>query len=120
MPDQPCLDLGIPDEPAKPKRKTDPVFDAIASECGLDLTQLTRSARGALNRALADIRSARPHVNATDIKRAVAMYRAKYPTWPLTYTSLAKHWPSLWSSSAAEKLPPNVREMLQRQREAAK
>jgi hypothetical protein len=112
---QDSFDLGLP-AVTKPKRKADPVFDALALGTGVNLAELTRSARGALNAALKDIRSARPHVNEKDIQRAIDLYKIKFPTWPLTYTSLAKRWPELWSSSTAVKLPPNVREMIERQR----
>jgi len=39
-------------------RERDLSFEKLAEVCGVDITALTPTARGALNKALADIRSA--------------------------------------------------------------
>lgn len=77
--------------PATPKR--DELFDTLAEVCGIDPSELTRSARGALNRALADLRA----VGATpdEIRARSAQHRRKWPNIAVTAPSLAKHWPEL-------------------------
>lgn len=74
-------------------RKPDPIFDALIEACGLDPTQLTTSARGAINKACSDLRkvSATPALIA---ERAV-MFRSTWPTMTLTPTALAKNWAQL-------------------------
>lgn len=76
-----------------PTVKRDELFDALAEACGVDVSQVTRSARGALNRALADLRE----VGATpdEIKARAKQHRRKWPTITVTPMSLAKHWPEL-------------------------
>jgi hypothetical protein len=86
------------------QRRIDPLFDAIIEVCGLDASALTSSARGAANRARADLAA----VGATDesVRRAAVAYRREWPTMSLTPTSLAKHYPSFTSPSKPS--PPGV------------
>lgn len=71
-------------------RKVDPLFDALADVCEIDPAELTRTARGALNAALRDLRA----VDATpeQIHDRAGQYRRAWPTVSLTPTALARHW----------------------------
>lgn len=92
----------------------DELFDTLAEVCGVVVADLTKSARGALNRALADLRG----VNATadEIRARAIRHRRKWPGIGVTPSSLAKHWPELGSPIRAEPartnrpVPPKVDE----------
>lgn len=80
--------------PAPPTpRRVDPLFDALAEVCDINPAELTQSARGALNRALHDLR----RVGATpeEIRIRSGRYTDRYQIATLTPTALAKHWPQL-------------------------
>ncbi len=72
------------------QRAPDALFDALAEACQIDPADLTPSARGALNRALKDLRA----VGATpdEIHRRAGQYRQMWPAVTLTPTALARHW----------------------------
>lgn len=74
-------------------RKPDPIFDAVIEACGLDPTQLTTSARGAINKACGDLRK----VSATPalIAERARLFRSTWPSMSLTPTALAKNWAQL-------------------------
>lgn len=76
------------DEPRK-----DLLFEALAEVCGMSLGELTKSARGSMNRATKELRdlSATP----AEVERRAQAYRKKYPGIELTPSALAKHWPAL-------------------------
>ncbi|MAG37495.1 MAG: hypothetical protein CL878_14765 [Dehalococcoidia bacterium] len=66
------------------------VFDAILVALGIaSVDQLTRSARGAINKAVKEIVEAGGV--AAEVPTRAANYRARYPNMPLTATALAKH-----------------------------
>lgn len=72
------------------------LFDAFAAATGtIDLAQLTRPMKSAIAIALNAIREVCPNVTPEEISARARRYRSKYPTWPLTAPSLAKHWSSL-------------------------
>jgi hypothetical protein len=73
-------------------RPKDHLFEAIANACGINLTNLTRSSRGQLNKAVKELRE----VGATpdDITTKAKAYRTQYPNATLTPTALIKHWSS--------------------------
>lgn len=77
-------------EKRKLQRRRDALFDALAEACQLAPEDLTPSARGALNRALKDLRA----VGATpdEIHRRAGQYRQMWPAVTLTPTALARHW----------------------------
>jgi hypothetical protein len=77
---------------AAPRRR-DELFDALAGACGIEVAELTRSARGALNRARKDL----GEVGATpeDVAARADRYRRRWPAMTLTPSALAKHWPEL-------------------------
>jgi hypothetical protein len=81
----------IVSEDVHPRRR-DELFETLARECERDPSRMTRSGRGAMNRAVAELRA----VGATpeSIEDAAAAYRRSF-TYPLTATALAKHYDSL-------------------------
>ena len=86
---------------AKNGKRRDELFEAIAAACGIDISQLTQSARGPLNRATKELRE----VGATpdSVTSAAAAYRKKYPKCDLTPNALAKHWSALSQALTAGK-----------------
>lgn len=74
-------------------RKPDLIWDAVIEACGLDATQLTQSARGAINKTVQQLKQ----VNATpqDIHDRARQHLTKWPNVSLTPTSLAKNWAQL-------------------------
>jgi hypothetical protein len=93
--------LAAPASPAAAKvsqRPRDALFEAIGAAWGIDLTQLTPSARGSMNAALKQIKAAMPAVTEADIRSRAAAYVRKYPTsGSCTPSALAKHWGTLGS-----------------------
>lgn len=71
-------------------RKVDPIFDALVEAFGIDLSQITKPARGELNSAAKSIRD----VGGTpeQIHRAVRRYRAEWPDIACTPSAIVKHW----------------------------
>ncbi len=80
-------------ETVKPKkpRERDECFEALAEIEG-GHQALTITARGAVNKALKDIRSAEPNVVPDEIRRRGRMYRQHFPDAILSACALAKHW----------------------------
>lgn len=85
--------------PASPAPRDD-LLDAVTQVCQLDPAELTSTALGALNKAVADLRSVDADLDEVPA-RAVA-YRAMFPTSTLTPMALAKHWPALGTGPAAD------------------
>jgi len=79
--------------PAPRTRRKDDLWDALIDELDIDPASLTTTGRGAINKALSDLR----HVNATpdQIRQRAATHRHRWPTITLTAPSLAKHWATL-------------------------
>lgn len=73
-------------------RPADPLFDAVTAALGIDPAELTRSARGALNKAVKELRDV--GADPLEVPARVAMLRALWRV-PATATSLAKHWAEL-------------------------
>ena len=90
-------------------RERDLSFEKLAEVCGVDITALTPTARGALNKALADIRSATEGLDdgelAMVIEAKASAYRRVMDGALLTPTALAKHWPNLDGMLAAQTAP---------------
>lgn len=84
--------------PERRQRERDPIWDAVIEACGLDSTQMTGSARGAANRACAELRG----VGATPalIAERANAHRQQWPKMSLTPTSLAKNWAQLAATPA--------------------
>jgi len=79
----------------KAERKADLIFEAIAEVSGVDISRLTTSARGRLNKAAFEIRAAEPGVTPERIRAAAAALKRKYPTAAVTASSLSANWPNL-------------------------
>lgn len=75
------------------ERTRDEVFEALVEVCGMELHELTRSARGVLNKVAMELKEVGADPDA--IKKRAAMYRVKYENAALTPSALAKHWPML-------------------------
>jgi hypothetical protein len=75
--------------PAVRATVVDPLWDAVMAACGVD-GQPTPSARGAYNRAVADLRSV--GADPDDVTHRASNYRARFPDAALTPPALARHW----------------------------
>jgi hypothetical protein len=87
--------------PATPRQK-DILFESVAECCGIALGSITRTSRGALNRAVKELRE----VDATpdQVANVAKAYKANYPNATLTPMALVKHWASFGTPKrAAEK-----------------
>jgi len=84
-------------------RPKDRLFEAIAKACNINLTNLTRSSRGQLNRAAKELRE----VGATeqDVQAKAKAYRTQYPNATLTPTALTKHWSSFTTIEQQQSRP---------------
>lgn len=74
-------------------RERDELFEAMIDVLRLDASQLTRSERGRINRALAELRE----VCATpdQLRKRAAAYRRQWPDCTLTATAIAANWARL-------------------------
>jgi hypothetical protein len=79
--------------PTLASTRSDLLFDAVIDVCGMKSGELTKTARGGLNKALADLRA----VQATpdEVHARAVRYRSQYQNCSLTPMALAKHWPGL-------------------------
>jgi hypothetical protein len=73
--------------------RRDDLCDAVVAACAIELREITPSARGALNHALAELRGI--GADPAEVPRRAEAYRAKFPGATLTPNALAKHWPTL-------------------------
>jgi hypothetical protein len=79
----------------KPKgapRARNPLWDTLATECGMKLEDITRIPAKAIGVALADILAVSPEVTPDEIRRRVQGYRRQYPSVACTPFALASHW----------------------------
>ena len=84
----------LADKPPESRiRKTDNLFDTLAKACGINVTQLTGSSRGQLNKAVKELRD----IGATEqqVTDKANAYRRQYEKAALTPLALVKHWPAL-------------------------
>ena len=93
-------------KPEKKERPRNPLFDAIAEQCGV-LNEMNDVNAKAIGTALKNIRQSTPAVTPDEIRGRCNAYRAKWPSMSLTPMSLAKHWPSL-NATAGEKVRFNL------------
>lgn len=77
-------------DPDPPKRPRDETWDVMLEVCGLDGQEPTKSARGAWNRAAAELRG----VKATpdEIRTRARAFRRRWPDVSLTPTALSRRW----------------------------
>jgi len=83
-------------ETASPKsevRKVDHLWDAVCKACEIAPKQLTRSGRGALNKAVSELREA--GATPEQVAARAAAYRKAYPNAACTPMALTKHWAAL-------------------------
>jgi hypothetical protein len=80
-------------KPLAAKSRRAAIFDALVEAEELDLAGITRSKRGALNKAAQEL----DEVGATpeEIATRAATYRQVHPDWEFTANALAKHWADL-------------------------
>jgi len=80
--------------PATVRKVQDGLFEKVAEVCGWDTTNLTKSSRGQLNKAVKELRD----IGATSdqVGGKAAAYKEKYPGMELTPTALIKHWAALY------------------------
>lgn len=71
-------------------RNRDALFEVVAEVCGIDWHELTQTSRGALNKAVAQLRPLNPDPEDVRFRAGNWPYDV-----PLTPTALAKHWPAL-------------------------
>lgn len=88
------IDTTTTEEPRPPNGgRRDLLFEAVAYACGIDIGELTDTARGPLNRATGELR--RIGVTPAAIPGRAEAYHRIYPDTALTPMALVKHWPSL-------------------------
>jgi hypothetical protein len=71
-------------------RPADEVWDAVMAACRVDTRQVTDSARGGYNRAVASLKAA--GATSTEIHRRASIYRITFPSAALTPLALSKQW----------------------------
>jgi biotin operon repressor len=108
---------------ARTAKKPDLVFETIADVCGIDLAELTKSSRGALNDACKQLRD----IGATpdEIRARARAYRQKFSNISLTPSALVKHWPTLGATTTdttgnGTRPPPpdNLQQVVERRQQA--
>lgn len=84
-------------------RKPDLFWDELLRVCGVDSAAITKSARGAYNRAVQEIKQT--GAAPDEIQRRASEYLRKFPNAALTPSALAKNWPVLGRTAAADLTP---------------
>jgi biotin operon repressor len=89
---EPSKELLADKPPESSTKKKDNLFETVTEVCGIDPTEMTRSSRGQVNKALKELRE----VGATEqqVRHKAKAYRTQYPNATLTPTALIKHWSS--------------------------
>jgi hypothetical protein len=77
----------------KISRERDYLFEAIVDVCGHDARSLTKSERGRINKAMADLRGA--SATPDQVRAAANAWTRRFPQARLTATALAGHWSTL-------------------------
>lgn len=80
----------------KPPRKRDLLFETLVEVCGLNLDELTRSARGRVNVAARDLREI--GASPESVRERARVHRKRWPEAELTPTSLSANYAQLGSS----------------------
>lgn len=86
-----------------PLRKRDPLFETLAEIEGSDLADLTKSQRGALNKAAKELRDL--GVEPGEIPRRAKVFAQRFPTATLTALGLVRHWGSLNGQNGVDTRP---------------
>jgi hypothetical protein len=87
--------------PQQKPAKRDELFEAVAEACNIDWHNLTGSGRGAINKAVKELKDI--GVTPDQVGGRATAYRKTYPDAPLTPSALAKHWASLTPVGTAKK-----------------
>lgn len=93
-----------PAEPPRKPRPRDPIFDALTDACGLDPGELTKSARGAVNAAVKQLRDI--GASPDQIAARARQHARLWPDATITPTSLAKNYAQL--SANAPRAGPGI------------
>lgn len=80
-------------------RKRDELWEAVIDACGLTGVALTKSARGAANDAVKQLRDV--GADPSTVGPRAARYRQRYPQATLTPSALAKQWSNLGVTAVA-------------------
>lgn len=101
-----------PDGAKKSARAPDELWDAVVEVCHLETVDLTKSSRGACNKAVAELRE----VNATpgQVRTRARQYRKLWPNMTLSPSALARHWAELGRASPSSNgnQPPSARDAI--------
>lgn len=87
-------ELKLVQEEAPAPRKRDLAFEALAKLEG-GYQNLTKSARGAVNKALKEIREVAPNVTSREIDWRIGQFKKQFGNCTPTATSIARHWARL-------------------------
>ena len=88
----------------KPTRARDHVFEALVDACGLDIDELTSSARGAANKAAKELREI--GASPEGIHARARLYVQKWPDAALTPSALAKNYAQLGARKNGARASP--------------
>ncbi|MDA8210205.1 MAG: hypothetical protein M0Z92_14560 [Actinomycetota bacterium] len=93
----------VPDVLPSPRprsRQPDPLWDALIEACEIDASRITKSARGAYNKAVSELRA----LGATPEEVAVAaeILRRTWKEGQITPTVLARRWPEIGATLRRE------------------
>jgi hypothetical protein len=101
-PAEPVVSITAAKRPVRERPRT-LVFDAVAEVCHIDVAKLTTTARGPLNRAVADLKK----VGATpeEVVLRARTYRRLYSHAALTPMALSKHWAACGEDAVKERGP---------------
>lgn len=88
-------------------RAQDPVWDAVLAACRINPQALTKTARGACNGAVAQLKA----VGATpdQIAAATREFSRRFPGATVTPAALAKHWPLLATATQTTAPAPHAK-----------
>lgn len=76
--------------PARPPRPPDPIWEALIDVCGLSGQEPTPSARGAWNKAAAELRGLK--ATPDEIRDHARAFRRRWPDVSMTPSALARRW----------------------------
>lgn len=93
--------LDMPPPAPKKAKKRNPLFDALATACGLKPDEITKSGASVIGKALAEIREVcpGPDLKPEEIHARAHEYKRQHPQWELTPSALAKYWAGLGKST---------------------
>jgi hypothetical protein len=84
----------------------DPLWDALIGGCGI-VGPFTKSARGAYNEAVAQLRQI--GASPEEVKARIAQYRGAYPRATATPSAVARHWGELGTPVGVQGNPRDAR-----------